>query len=431
MSIPAKVRIWRKSRRVGISWAIAGDCSLDAAAEDGCNTTYIGYDRLMTTQFIQDAAAWAKAYNLVVSDIEETVFVDEDKDILAFSLRFASGKTITALSSKPRNLRSRKGRVVLDEYAFHDDPEALLKAALALTVWGGRIDIISSVNGLCEHFEELCGVIASERGYSVQTITFDDAIADGLYKRICLVNGEDWSQKKQDEWRAKIILEYGLGADEELFCKANRRKGTPAFNHFDRTSHVRAVAFDRLLPLHLSFDFNRSPATCAIGQTDRANVRILEEIYLLNSDTFALGRSARAIIDQLQPYLTYIHGDASGRAMTANSQQSNWDIISNALAGLPLNWQVPTCNPPIADTLNSANSLLHQGRVAIDPGCKELIKDLETVKLDSQGKLDKKADPLRCQVVDGFRYLCFDLFPLQTAGARGAIVGGSMAKVKF
>jgi hypothetical protein len=197
---------------------LAGDCALDAAAKNGISTTYIGYDKTMALQFIADAASCAKAYSLVSTEIEEFVIADEDKDILAFRIKFASGFNITALSSKPRNLRSRKGRVILDEFAFHDDPEGLLKAAIALLIWGARIDIISSVNSLCGFFEELCYKIAPERGYYVQETTFDDALADGLYKRICLVNGEKWSADNERDWRAKIILEYGADADEELFC---------------------------------------------------------------------------------------------------------------------------------------------------------------------------------------------------------------------
>lgn len=201
-----------------MSWALAGDCALDAAKQDGISTSYIGFDKEMTLQFISDAASWAKAYNLVSSEVEEFVFKDEDDSILAFRIRFASGFNITALSSKPRNIRSRKGRLVFDEFAFHDEPEGLLKAAIALLIWGAKIDIISSVNSLCGFFEELCNKIALERGYYVQETTFDDALADGLYQRICLVNGEEWSYEKQDAWRSQIILEYGADADEELFC---------------------------------------------------------------------------------------------------------------------------------------------------------------------------------------------------------------------
>ena len=40
----------------------------------------------------------------------------------------------------------------------------------------------------------------------------------GLYKRICLVQGEAWSREKQEKWSKAIISDYGDGADEELFC---------------------------------------------------------------------------------------------------------------------------------------------------------------------------------------------------------------------
>jgi hypothetical protein len=207
-----------------MSWAIAGDCALDAAKQDGISTTYISYDKESTIQFIQDAASWAKAYNLLASSVEEFIFEDENESILAFRIRFASGFNITALSSKPRNIRGRKGRLVFDEFAFHDDPEGLLKASIALLIWGAKIDIISSVNSECPFFEELCNKLAPERGYYTQETTFDDALADGLYQRICLVSGQQWSQHGQDEWRSKIILEYGEDADEELFCKPASEK---------------------------------------------------------------------------------------------------------------------------------------------------------------------------------------------------------------
>jgi Terminase large subunit, T4likevirus-type, N-terminal len=204
-----------------------------------------------------------------------------------------------------------------------------------------------------------------------------------------------------------------------------------AFNHFDRTQHVKPCPYDELLPLHLSFDFNRNPATCAIAQVHNDTIKFIDEIYLVNSDTFALGEEARSRVDALGAYLIYIHGDASGRSLTANSQQSNWDIISNSMHGKPCNWQIPSVNPPIIDTLNTANSLLFHGRVQVDPKCAELIKDLEVCKLDSQGKLDKKGSLMRIHLCDCFRYGCHDIFPVTQAGDRSAIVGGKLKTVRW
>jgi phage FluMu gp28-like protein len=54
--------------------------------------------------------------------------------------------------------------------------------------------------------------------YSLHHKTFDEALAQGLYQRICLVEGESWSPEKQAAWREEIISDYGDGADEKLFC---------------------------------------------------------------------------------------------------------------------------------------------------------------------------------------------------------------------
>ena len=72
------------------------------------------------------------------------------QQILSFTINFDSGHKIQAFTSNPRNLRSkgRPGeRLVIDEAAFVDDIKELLKAAMAMTMWGGQIRIISTHNG--------------------------------------------------------------------------------------------------------------------------------------------------------------------------------------------------------------------------------------------------------------------------------------------
>ncbi len=49
-------------------------------------------------------------------------------------------------------------------------------------------------------------------------MTFDDAVADGLYYRICSKLGRKWSSAGESEWRAQIFAEYGEDAEEELLC---------------------------------------------------------------------------------------------------------------------------------------------------------------------------------------------------------------------
>lgn len=141
------VKVCEKSRRIGLTWGEAADSALLAAKTNGMNVWYVGYNKDMALEFIHDCGNWAKFYGLVAGEVEETeeVFVDGDdrQAILAFVIRFASGHRITALSSRPNNLRGKQGRVILDEAAFHENLPELLKSAMALLMWGGQVHIIS------------------------------------------------------------------------------------------------------------------------------------------------------------------------------------------------------------------------------------------------------------------------------------------------
>jgi len=222
------VKVYEKSRRVGISWSEAADDALYAASESGDDVWYIGYNKDMAEEFIGDCAFWARQYNLVAGEIQEEVLEDEGKDILTFRITFASGHRIVALSSRPKNLRGKQGRIVIDEAAFHDDLRGLLKAAMALLMWGGEVRIISTHDGEENPFNELINDIrAGKRPYSLHRTTFDDALAAGLYKRICLVRGLEWSPEAEAAWRQEMIDSYGDDADEELFCIPSKGGGTP------------------------------------------------------------------------------------------------------------------------------------------------------------------------------------------------------------
>lgn len=173
----------------------------------------------MTEQYVLDVAFWAKAFNAATAPIEQYVLHDEDEDILVYRVRFASGHKVVALSSNPSNLRAKKGNVVIDEAAFHPNLKELLKAAMATLMWGFEVRVISTHNGVNNDFNHLCEDIRSGKlDYSLHTVTLASAMADGLFKRICLVNGEEWTVEKEFAWYAQLYRDYGIGADEELGC---------------------------------------------------------------------------------------------------------------------------------------------------------------------------------------------------------------------
>ncbi|MFZ1890084.1 MAG: hypothetical protein WAU33_18835 [Candidatus Binataceae bacterium] len=225
----AQVKVAEKSRRIGLTWTEAADRALGAAVagRGGMDGWYIGYNKDMALEFVETAAMWARRFDKAARAIEEIAVTDESRDILAYRIRFASGHKIVALSSRPSNLRGKQGCAVIDEAAFHDDLAGLLKAALAFTMWGGLVRIISTHNGASNAFNQLvCDVRAGRLPYSIHRVTLDDALAQGLYRKICETLDREWSPEAESAWRREIFELYADNAAEELMCVPRASVGT-------------------------------------------------------------------------------------------------------------------------------------------------------------------------------------------------------------
>lgn len=227
------VTVVEKSRRTGYSWAAAAIAAITAAAQRGAggqDVLYMGYEKEMTREFIGYVADWAASFQAAASEVEEFVWQNPDRpeqDIGAFRIRFASGFEVVALPSVPRALRGKQGLVILDEAAFMDDLEEVLKAALALLIWGGKVLVISTHNGEANPFNQLVTDIRGGRvPYHLLRCTLDDALADGLYQRVCLKAGTTWSAEGEAKWRADLVKRYGAGANEELHVIPSPLSGT-------------------------------------------------------------------------------------------------------------------------------------------------------------------------------------------------------------
>lgn len=226
------VTVYEKSRRTGVTWAAAAlavATSAAAKAAGGMDSLYIGYNLDMAREFIAASADWAKKFHGALAAVSEFLFDDgdPDKQIKAFRITFASGFDVVALSSRPRSLRGRQGFVIIDEAAFHDDFQALLDAALALLMWGGKILVISTHFGRDNPFNVLVeDVRAGRKPYALLRTDFDQALEDGLFERVCAVKGEPWTPEGEAAYRAAIRANYAGAADEELYCIPSEGAGS-------------------------------------------------------------------------------------------------------------------------------------------------------------------------------------------------------------
>ena len=95
-----------------------------------------------------------------------------------------NGAKISATTSKAA-ARGTSGNVVLDEFAYHDDPKSVWDAALAAITHGYSARILSTPNGVGNLWYQLVQEIGhrdptNPKGWLVYETTIEQAIADGM-----------------------------------------------------------------------------------------------------------------------------------------------------------------------------------------------------------------------------------------------------------
>jgi phage terminase large subunit-like protein len=165
--------------------------------------------------------------------------------------------------------------------------------------------------------------------------------------------------------------------------------GTRAYVGFDRGRHVRPCAIEAGERLALAFDFNVTPLCCVVGQEVAGHLRVVAEHVL---DNASVEDMARLLVERYAAHRSgvSIYGDAAGSARNVQTGTTTYAILMQALRPLAPRLDVLASNPRQVDRVNSVNWLFGRDRVAIDPSAKRLIEDLERVKWDDGGSLDKR-----------------------------------------
>ena len=209
----SRLKIWEKSRRIGATYVQAYEDVRDAATDRGMDVWFSSADISAAREYILYCAQWARLLNIAAKDLGEIV-LNSDKDIKALAIELSNGKRIHGLSSNPRAFRSKGGKVVLDEFAFHEDQDALLKSAKPAVSWGYPLRILSTYNGKGNLFYRLVKQSkdpAARSKWSVHTTPITSAVAEGLADKI-------HNRKLTDAERAEWIAEQRAGmANDDAF----------------------------------------------------------------------------------------------------------------------------------------------------------------------------------------------------------------------
>lgn len=193
----SKVKLWEKSRRIGATYVQAYEDVRDCILKNVPAVWFSSADESAAKEYILYCANWAKLFDKGAKDLGEIVLSD-DYAIKTFTVEFSNGARINALSSNPKAFRSKGGKVVLDEFAFHKDQLALWKAAKPAITWGFPLRILSTHNGKQNLFYKFIESIRQGKlNWAHHKTDIFTAVNQGLVDKI---SGRKVSKPERDQW---------------------------------------------------------------------------------------------------------------------------------------------------------------------------------------------------------------------------------------
>ena len=193
----SKIKIWEKSRRIGATYVQSYEDVRDCVNRQVPAVWFSSADESAAREYIDYCEMWVKIFHATAKRMGE-VIIDNDKDIKAYVIQFSNGTKIHALSSNPKGFRSKGGKVVLDEFAFHSNPEELWKAARPCITWGYPLRILSTHNGQnCLYYKFIDQVNKGKLKWSHHKTPIQLAVAEGLVDRIYQ---RETTTEEQQEW---------------------------------------------------------------------------------------------------------------------------------------------------------------------------------------------------------------------------------------
>ena len=199
------LKLWEKSRRIGATYAEANDVVFSRLAGRKVDYWFTSADESAAYEFAEYNRFWLSVADAVAdSYTEELEDPKTGRVATAFCVRFPNGARMTSMTSNPRRFRSKGGDVGLDEFGYHDQPTAMYDAAEACTMWGDRLRILSTHNGVGSLFNKFC--IMGRRHankeakegdipFSIHRVTLVDAVAQGLVERINQTKGTEFTRE--------------------------------------------------------------------------------------------------------------------------------------------------------------------------------------------------------------------------------------------
>jgi hypothetical protein len=200
----------------------------------------------------------------------------------------------------------------------------------------------------------------------------------------------------------------------------------PCYDFAFETNVTKAVMYQPVLPLRISFDFNVEPFCATISQVVGKHIYVFDELAIWGG--INTKGACQEIISRYGKHRSEIivHGDVSGTYSHTSASETDYQIILNELrrkykyVSLEIHdsESEDRRNPSHKDRVNAVNAALKPAigppRLHIHPRCKTLIKDLQKVSWKpGTRQIDKETDKRITHASDALGYMIEILFPVK------------------
>jgi phage FluMu gp28-like protein len=244
---PARFKIGMWSRQTGKSFATAGEAVRDCSANANRTWVCMSAGERQALEWMEKAKQWTEAFETAIS-FDEVLRDNAQSLMKSAEIRYANGSRLIAIPANPKTARGYSANLVLDEFAFHEDPDAIWKAiypSISNPLKGElKLRIVSTPNGRGNKFYDLW---TKNQKYSHHLLTIYDAVRRGLpvdpeELKAAIDDAEAWAQEYLCEFidASSILLPYDLIAlcevddiPDDFGLTPKRRAGYDVGRHKD------------------------------------------------------------------------------------------------------------------------------------------------------------------------------------------------------
>ncbi len=193
----SRFKIWLKSRQIGGSLAAAFEVVSDAI-QSGSDWIILSAGERQALEFMEKVHRVGQIFCQAISHETGKPFVAETK---ASQIRFPNGARILALPANASTARGYSANLVLDEFAFHENPEEIWRAVYPIITNPLRgelkLRVISTPAGMNNKFYELWNEAPDFKRHKTSVY---DAVEQGLGLDIeelkaNLADADGWAQE--------------------------------------------------------------------------------------------------------------------------------------------------------------------------------------------------------------------------------------------